>query len=203
MPPTGWRFALQVSDEISGERGGQVRVKQLGPDLWAARYSSNQMGQDMSRRLKAHIGGLMVQRTTFLAWDPGGQFPIADPKGTKLVSPASVLINSVNADAQRMSLKGLPANYVLTAGDYLAFTYGTAGARALHQIAPPTTTVTAVGGITPEFYVVPRIRVGWSPNLAVVLERPFCEMLVLPGSLSAEEGPNTASIAFDALQVIP
>lgn len=204
MPPTGWQFSLRVSDEVGGERGGQVRVKQLGPDLWSGRFSSNQMPRSLMRQLKAIVAGLQVQRTTFYAWDPMGQYPKADPTGAKIstVPAATVQINSVNADNQRMSIKGLPSNYVLTMGDYLAFTYGSA--RALHQVAPPTTTVSSgATGITPEFWVVPRIRPGWSPNLTVTLKKPACEMLILPGTVAAEETPFNASIGFDALQVLP
>lgn len=208
MPPTGWAFTLNVADEVAGERGGQMRVRQLGPDLWTGRFSSNQMRprETMARQLKAIVGEILARRSTFYAWDPQGQFPKADPTGSKMTAPAAnVQINSVNADFVRMSLKGLPANYVLTFGDYISFAYGS-GARAFHMIVPPTSTVAADAlgtGITPEFYVIPRIRVGYSVGAVVQVVRPFCEMMIVPGSLTTEETPHTAAIGFDAVQVLP
>jgi hypothetical protein len=201
LPPTGWTFYLQVSDELAGERGQQMRVKQLGPDLWAARYSSNQMKRDLMRQLKAIVHALLSQRETFFAWDPMGQYPADDPTGSKL-GAAQPLINSVNANNQQISLKGLPPAYKLTYGDYISFDYG--GARAFHQIIPPTGASIANGsGITPEFWVAPRIRLGWSMNLPVLLLAPLVEMMIVPGSFQSDETPFNASISFDAIQVLP
>jgi hypothetical protein len=201
LPPTGWSFYLQVSDELAGERGQQIRVKQLGPDLWAARYSSNQMPRDLMRQIKAIVHALLSQRDTFFGWDPMGQYPKEDPDGSKL-GAATPLINSVNADNQRISLKGLPAAYYLTMGDYISYDYG--GARAFHQIIPPTSFCVANGsGVTPEFWVAPRIRVGWSMNLPVLLLRPVVEMMVVPGTYQSDETPFNASLSFDTIQVLP
>lgn len=205
LPPTGWSFRLNVSDEVAGERGTQVRVKQLGPDLWTARYESNQMRPKTVRVLRAAIQAYMAQRTTFYGWDPGGQFPQADPDGSKLTAPGSVQINSLNADNIRMSLRGLPNGYQITYGDYLAFDYygpGLVPVRAFHQIVAPAYTFANAGGVTPEFYVIPRIRIGASVTAPAILIRASAEMMVLPGSFAVEEGPQTGSIMFEALQVL-
>lgn len=201
LPPSGWSFFLQVSDEVSGERGDQVRVKQLGPDLWAGRYEASQLLPGMARQIKAIIAGIMMQRNTFYGWDPAGQYPAADPDGAKIITPANIKINSLNADNQRLSLKGLPASYVLTRGDYLAFDYGSA--RALHQVWAASTVVADGTGLTGEFYVTPRIRPGASVNLVVTLVKPAAEMMIVPGSFASTEGPRVASISFDAVQVLP
>lgn len=203
LPPTGWAFFLGVSDEIVGERGTSLRVKQLGPDLWQARYESAQLMPGKAREIKAIIAGIMTQRATFLAWDPGGQYPKLDPMGIKLTLPANVKINSVNADFQRMSLKGLPASYKLSRGDYLSFDYGSPVARALHQIWSPVTTTANASGITAEFYVAPRLRPTPGVDAVVTLEKPAAEMMIVPGTLTATEGPRFGSIAFDAIQVLP
>lgn len=204
LPPTGWTFYLAVSDEVSGERGQQIRVKQLGPDLWAARYESSLIPTDIVRRAKSHIMGLMSDRGTFYGWDPHGQFPKSDPKGQGLYPggvPAAVKINSLNADYQRMSLKGLPPYYVLSAGDYLSFDYNSQ--RALHQLWNNETVTANVFGTTSEFYVSPRIRPGASIDAGIVLIRPFAQMMIVPGSFVATEGPRFGSLSFDALQVLP
>jgi hypothetical protein len=203
LPPTGWSFFLAVSDEIAGERGQQIRVKQLGPDLWSGRFESAQLPRLAARSLKAILHGILMQRTTFYGWDPGGQYPAADPLGAKIVTPANIKINSLNADAQRMSLKGLPASYKLTRGDYLSFNYGSPVGRALHQIWSPTTTTANASGVTTEFWVTPRIRPGAGIDAVVALEKPSAEMMIVPGSLVTSDGPRFGSISFEALQVLP
>lgn len=201
LPPTGWTFQLGISDEVAGQRGVQVRTKQLGPDLWKAHYESNQLTPALARKLKGMITLLLSQRGTFYVWDPRGQYPAADPLGALILTPADIKINSLNADSQRMSLKGLPVGYTVTAGDYLSFTYGSA--RALHQIGSPVTTTADGSGITAEFYVAPRIRSGASVNAVVTLQKPTAEMLIIPSSFSVQEFPLGGSISFDAVQVLP
>jgi hypothetical protein len=76
-------------------------------------------------------------------------------------------------------------------------------ARALHQIWSPTTITANASGTTAEFWVTPRIRPGASIDAVVTLEKPAAEMMIVPGSLVAAEGPRIAQIAFEAIQVLP
>lgn len=192
------RFRLDWGDEIAMQRGGQVRVKSFRPDLWLASYACPSLSLANLRELHAAIAGLGGSRQTFYGWDPAGQYPRLDPTGSILGS-VTVQIESLNADNQRLGLKGLPAGYGLRAGDYLSFDYGTS--RALHQVT--TATVAANGsGITPQFFVAPNIRSGASVNAVVTLKRPAAELMILPGSLDLQEGRNFGSLRFDAIQVI-
>jgi len=200
LPPAGWRFAVDWGDEIAAQRGGLIRVKQLRPDLWMARYDSGELRPTLMRTIKGLIADLGGSRQTFYAWDPGIQYPAADHGGAGLLG-ATVQINSLNADNQRLSLKGLPPSYPLTRGDMLAFDYGSGPSRALHQIR--TATVTANGsGITAEFFVAPNIRTGASVNAVVTLIKPAAEMMIVPGTLDITERPSVRSVAFEAVQVL-
>ena len=83
---------------------------------------------------------------------------------------------------------GLPAGYVLTRGDYLAFTCS--GVRALHRIV--TNTVSANGaGTTGTFEVTPRIRAGASVGLAVTLVKAACKAVLVPGSVNKGRSRKT------------
>ena len=197
----GAAFAPDWGDELAMQRGGQVRVKQLRPDLWRVSYSCSALSHADLRSIMGLIADLGGSRQTFHGWDPAGQYPRNDPLGTGL-GAATVQINSLNADNQRLSLKGLPASYaLLSRGDYLSFDYGAGPSRAFHQIR--TATVAANGsGVTPEFYVAPNIRTGASVNAVVTLKQPAAEFMIAPGSIDARAERNFARLSFDAVQVI-
>jgi hypothetical protein len=200
LPPDGWKFMPDWGDEVAGQRGGQIRVKQLRPDLWAARYESGSLRPEQIRDIKGIIADMGGSRTTFYAWDPGAQYPRSDPGGRGLLG-ATVQIESINADNQRLGLKGLPRGYVLRKGDLLAFDYGTGPSRALH-IVRTDTVIAAATGITPQFHVAPNVRPGASVNATVTLVKPAAEMMILPGTLDISENPRRRSVSFEAGQVI-
>ncbi len=62
---------------------------------------------------------------------------------------------------RELRLSGLPARYVLTRGDYLAFDRP-GGGRSLHQVVDPTV-VASAAGLSPTFEVNPRSRPTRSP----------------------------------------
>jgi hypothetical protein len=91
-----------------------------------------------------------------------------------------------------MTISALPANYVLSIGDYVAFNYGTR--RALHRLVSAATA--SAGGLTPVFEVTPAIRTGAAVSTAVTLIRPSCKAVLLPGSVS--RGVSRQLITRDA-----
>lgn len=200
LPPAGWKFMPDWGDEAAGQRGGQIRVKQLRPDLWAGRYESGNVRPMLMREIKGIIAEMGGSRATFYAGDPGALYPRLDPGGAGLRG-AVVQIESLNADNQRLGLKGLPRGYAIARGDYLSFDYGTGPSRALHMVRTDMT-IAAVTGITPQFFVSPNIRTGASVNAAVTLIKPAAEMMIVPGSLDVSEAPRFRSISFDAVQVL-
>ena len=92
------------------------------------------------------------------------------------------MIDTLNADNRRLKISGLPANYVLTLGDIIGFTYGSSPTRyALHQVA--SVSVTASGaGLTDWVELDPPIRAGATTSTAVALDRPTCKAVLVPGS---------------------
>lgn len=195
------RFRLDWGDEIAAQRGGQVRVKSFRPDLWMASYACSALSHANLRELASMIGGLGGSRTSFYGYDPSGQYPRNDPTGVGIITPDNIKIDSLNADNQRLSLKGLPAAYVVKAGDYLAFDYGAGPSRALHQITTATTTANG-SGVTAEVFVAPNIRTGASVNAVVTLIQAAAELMIVPGSIDLQAGRNFGRLSFDAIQVI-
>jgi hypothetical protein len=193
-------FRADYGQETSGQAGGQIRVKDLRSPLWMMDADCSTLSMGQLRRVRALIGSLGGSRGTFEAWDPAAQYPEADPKGA-IVGASAVLINTLGSDGISLSLKALPAGYVLSAGDMLAFDYSTSPTRrALHQVVAGATANGS--GITPEFEVHPPIRQGAAANNPVNLKRPAAVMRLVPGSFPQQVARNLGSLSLKAIQVI-
>ncbi len=188
---------LARRDEFSRQANGRTSAKSFGSALWVASYVTKPLPNDLARAFEAAMDSLDGVIQTFEACDLRGTMPIAYPTG----ACNDGNLNSVNANNKMLSLKNLAANQIVSAGDYLSFTYGTA--RAYHRAAQ---TVTANGsGVTVEFEVRPFIRPGWtlSPLTAVKLKNPRGIFTLVPESLSARPaGALHTVLSFQALQYI-
>jgi hypothetical protein len=189
-------FQLQSRQEMSRLASGITIAKDFGSALWSANYTTAQMANDDALTLEAKLNALDGSIQLFEAYDLRRPNPKAYADG---VFTDSGLLNSVNANNKALSLKSLPAGFVLTPGDYLAFTYGSS--RALHQIVEG---VTANGsGLTTEFEVRPHIRSGFTLNSAVTLKNPRGQFVMLPNSVSSKSsGALHTIVSFQAVQFI-
>lgn len=188
------RFTLRDRQEVSRTAGGVTRVKALGPALWTAEFRSVPQTGAEARALLAWLDTLDSGAQTFTAYDVRHPYPASDPTGAHA---DTVQING--ASGGEISLKGLPAGFVLTAGDWLSFAFG--GGRALHRVAE---TVTANGsGVTASFAVRPVVRAGATVNTAVALKQPRAVWMMDPGSLRVETvGIIATQCAWTATQVL-
>jgi hypothetical protein len=118
--------------------------------------------------------------------------PLLDPNRTGLAGFNPVIHNLPGADPREMQVSGLPAGYVLSAGDYLSFSYGSSPVRlALHRVVSGVTTVGT--GITPLFEVMPAIKPGAVVGAAVNFYRPFCKAVIVAGSVQPTRTRHTIS----------
>jgi hypothetical protein len=181
---------------------GEVIRATLAPQLWRGSIEIAPGYHGEAARIAALLDLLQRPGASFLAYDPRLKFPQADATGATL-GAATVQINSVNADNRRLSLKGLPASYALTRGDYLAFTYGSPAKYALHRVVAATVAADS-GGVTAEFEITPLIRAGAAVNDAVALAKPACKAVLLPGSLSTGAGQRriTSGASFQWVQTL-
>jgi len=195
---TGVSFALSYGQETSGQAGGQIRVKDLRSPLWHMKADCSMLTLQQLRVIRALVGGLGGSLGSFYAWDPAAQFPAADPDGSNL-GASNVQISGLGATAKNLLLKGLPAGYVLTVGDMLAYDYGIS--RALHQVVTPQV-VASGAGVTPEFEIHPPRRQGAAVNTAITLVRAAAEMRIVPGTLNLSADGVIGQAGFEAMQVI-
>jgi hypothetical protein len=204
--PGTTHLALSYGDETSGQASGQVRVKRLRSPLWTLRAETKRLRPGVFKMWRARIESLENGLRTFLGYEKNATYPILYPDGTwptgGSFSGVSAAIHTVSSTLA-LRLKELPAGYIVSEGDFIAFTDGESplGGYALHQAVE---SATADGsGVTPAFEVRPPIRQGAAADMPVAVKKPSCLMMIVPGSLSAPAGlDGWGTISFDALQVI-
>jgi hypothetical protein len=138
---------------------------------------------------------------TFLAYDIRRPYPAFDPDGALLAaSLTEPEIASIGSDNASLALELLPANFQITAGDYLSFAR-TNGKIALHQAVED---ITANGsGTTSEFAVVPPFRNGSVAGAVVTLVKACGEFRMPSGfSPASASGAISEGISFAFEEVL-
>lgn len=188
-------FQLQSRQELSRTAGGQTLAKDLGSCLWLGSWTTWPIPNDDALAFEAALNSLDGAIQAFEAGDLRRLYPRLYPDGAGANDGALATVTS----AKTMTLSGLAAGQVISAGDYLSFTYGTS--RALHQAAE---SVAANGsGVTPAFEVRPYIRAGYALSAVVKLKLPRGLFTLMPNSVSSKlNGGLHSVVTFQAVQVI-
>ena len=187
-------FQLTSRQETSRTAGGVTLAKDLGSALWVASYTTDRLPNDDALAYEAALNSLDGAVQSFEARDLRRSYPRSYPTGSG-ANDGTLL--SVNANNKALALSGLVAGQVVSAGDYLSFTYGSS--RALHQAME---SVTANGsGTTAQFEVRPHIRAGYTLSVAVTLKLPSGIFMLVPGSVSSRIADGLFSVvSFQAMQ---
>lgn len=187
-------FQLISRQELSRQANGRTIGKDFGSAVWVATYTTKPLLNDDALAYEALLDSLDGVVQTFEASDLRRPYPRSYPTGAACNN--GVLV-SVNANNKALALSGLVAAQVVSAGDYLSFTYGSS--RALHRVAE---SVTANGsGVTAQFEVRPHLRAGYSISAAVTLKTPRGIFTLVPGSVSSKpHGGMHSVISFQAVQ---
>ena len=192
------RLSLSESMEINRTAGGEVLTADLGPRLWQGSITLTPNTHAAMAQAEARLSTLRQAGRAFYMYDGRKQFPAADPTGS-ILGAATPTLSVVGANRRDITISGLPANYVLSDGDYLSFIYNTSR-FALHQIVQGAT-ASGAGLATVE--VTPHIRENFSLT-AVTLIRPYCKAVVLPGSYAPSSGGLAISggLGFSCIQTL-
>jgi hypothetical protein len=177
--------------EASQTGQGQQLRADLAPMLWSGEVRLGAMTRFEASHPETMLDILRPAGRSFYAYDFRRPFPLLDPTGTVLGAATPTIASLPNT--RELTIAGLPAGYMLSRGDYLAFDYGAPARRALHRIV--TGAVASGGGVTPALEVTPMIRTGALVGAAITLVRPACKAVLVAGSVS--KGSSSRTITRD------
>jgi len=188
----GWitEFELLYRQEQSRTAAGRTIVKDFGSPLWRMTAVSRSLSPNeldyWRARLEAMDGGL----TTFKAYPLSRCRPILHPGSAAL--PAGTL-HTIGGNRKSVRIDDLDG-ITLSIGDLICI-----DGRDLHRVVEGAATVT---GLTPLFEVRPHLWADVVTGVAVSINRPFCLMSIVPGSItsSADAQTGRGSISFQAIE---
>jgi hypothetical protein len=192
------RFMPHEPMETNRLANGDVLSASLGAALWRGEAVLSPAEHVDAQEVEARLDRLQQPGEYFLICDWRRKGPRMDPGGAVL-GASSPTVLQLGSDNKSLRLQGLPAGYVLSAGDQIGWLYGQSPERrALHSIYGA---VTADGtGVTPFFEVSPHIRPGVAVNAAVELVRPMIKARLLSWDYGASDVLITEGAKFSFIQ---
>lgn len=194
------RFWLDQAVQVARTGGGEIIPSQHGTRLWNAEITIIPARHADASAVDAVLSLLCDPGASFLAYDKVKAYPASDPNCT-ILGAATPVIANFNGNNRDITIQGLPSGYVLSAGDFVSFTYGSPTRYALHKIVVGATA--SVGGQA-VVEVVPNIRPGATVGVAVTLNKPWAKMRLKPGSYQpgASVPMITSGMTFSAIQTL-
>lgn len=180
-------------------RGGEVLQAAVGASLWQgdvvlAEYRTPRMDE-----IRATLAMLRALGGSFLVAPFHRLGPIADPRGT-ILGGAAPKISSIAGNSRDLTIKSLPAGYVLSAGDFLSFLYGSAPTRyGFHQVAVGAT---ANGSGVATVEVTPPIRPGAAADAAITLVRPVMKAVLTDPQFGTVSLRRSGGVSFSFAQTL-
>jgi hypothetical protein len=177
-------WSLGEDQELSGTGDGETLAADLGPRLWTAVCSTTVADIETIEALRARFNALDGSIQSFYLHDPRRPFPATDPAGT-LLTPATVTIESIEANRKELTLEGVPDGLVLPQGTFLSVTAGDPSRTALLQLVA---SVTADGeGVAGPVELRPHLRPWAAATNAVALAYPVAKVKLVPRSLVVDQ----------------
>lgn len=195
-------FDLVYQQSLSITGGASPNVADIGPAYWKASYATDVLTREQFGVWTAWLSSLRGRLRTFKGRPALWRWPQAYPRGFGALTVSGLPFDgtgnlaSIGANRDQITIDQIPAGFVLKAGDYLSIPVGTK--QHIHRV-----TEGAIGGASSvTVSVEPPIRPNASTGIPVLLDAPYCEM-VLDGTPSApRQGTRGGQIAFSATQAL-
>lgn len=173
------RWAMDRFVETTMVGNGEPIEAELGPPMWRGDCETVPLTIDETDQLMARFDLLDGGQQAFYLHNPQRLGPQSDPTGATL-GASVVKVKSVGADNKSLALKGLPAGYALTIGDYVAVDYGTPSRRGFFRLG--ASGIANGVGETAELELRPHIRPGITADCDAYLFKPAAKVVLIDGS---------------------
>lgn len=197
-------FYVKSPMNVSRTAGGTPLRSSIGEPVWRGSFQVMPTNdRSKAARIQALLSVLDRAGSSFLVYDPAKPYPAADPDGSILGASTPSLRALDASDARLISLKGLPANYVLTAGDYIGFTFTLDSVLrySLHQVVSDETA--EANGETALFEVSPFIQPGTAPDDPVTLIKPPMKAVLDPDpNFGMARAIMSEAVSFEFFQAL-
>jgi hypothetical protein len=178
--------------EYNRTGSGEQLGADLGERLWQGEIEIGRMTRAEAGQIEVLVDLINQPGRAFHVYDSRRSAPRLDPLMTGLTKFGPVIHNLPGADPRELQVSGPPADYVLSPGDYLSFSYGSSPQRfGLHRVVSGVATVGT--GTTPLFEVTPAIKPGATVGTAVTFYRPYCRAVIVAGSVQPTRTRATIS----------
>ena len=181
----GWttEFDLFYRDEFSRQQNGVTISKELGSPLWRLSATTKMLKPNQLDDVRALLSSLDNGRKTFKGYPLSRVYPQRHPKGAGLpsVSLGSTTVKSI-------ALSGA-SGLTLRRGDFISV------GDYLFQVMEHSSNGAA-------FEIRPYVSLGVTLAGTVRLERPFCPMMIIPGSVNSQSDVETGrgTVSFQAME---
>jgi hypothetical protein len=208
LPICGWtedgEFVLerQQSESLSASA---PNVAELAPPIWRGKWASRILDRATFALVDAWIVSLRGGLRTFKGRPQRHRWPLAYPRGFAGLevsgSPfsGSGTLTTIGAGRDTITVSALPVGLVLSVGDWLSIPVGSR--QHLHRILEGGT-ASGLGAVnlTIEPTINPSVTADTPP--AVLLDAPYCEMVLSGKADIRRSAANGGSISFQGVQVL-
>jgi hypothetical protein len=201
---TSVRIWLDEQQDISGDGHGNYFTVDLGPRIWRGEVT---LAEDLTHadaaKVQALVEALDGAMGTFYLYDPRLPYPIDDPLGAIIKPWSGTVTISAVRNNKEIQATGLPPNYLLQAGDRVAFNFGSSPThRAYHRIVAGDRANSS--GNTTWMELRPLLRDADIIGRTLTIEKPAALWCIPPGQFKAGAGRKTLTPggSFQIQQVI-
>jgi hypothetical protein len=190
------KFDYTTFGEMSRTAAGAVTFQErMGGSLWELALTTGPLNETNYSRWHAWFLSLRGGQQSFKGRDLRRCYPLAYGKNILGVSDGSCQVTAVAGNT--ITLGSLPANYILSVGDYISFDW--LGGRALVKALEPMVGNSA--GNMPAFTIGPWQRTGGTLPAPATFVKAYCLMRPKPGSWSGDRTVHDP-VSFEAIQTL-
>jgi len=203
VPVSGFTDLKRFQSSAFDGEGGIGSVD-LAPAIVRSQYSITARGRDAIAEWRAFFASLRGGQRSFkgIPIRDGRKFyrwPLTRPRGFDGLTVSSSQwggsgnLSAIGTGRDTITINAMPNGLVLSPGDYLSFPIGSV--NQLHMILEGGTVSTNAITVTVE----PVVRQDAATGVAVLFERPFCDMFIV-GEVSESGDMTATTFSFTAYQ---